>query len=182
MKCQRAFQHGWLAKYHWMVYSPSPIGAFCLPCSLFATERNNKRLSIPLSLLKGGFLINWQDIGWYLYALWSFSLLSWPVQQKFFSRLALLMSLSSLPRVSISRPTTAIDVDAPFVLPTPLVHVHLGATTTNAVVSDCHGRGGSLCTAGINYQSSKNTVVQLIVKITTKCNFIDNKCNFILII
>lgn len=41
-KCNRSFQHKWLTKYPWLVYSPELDGGFCLPCFFFATNRSTK--------------------------------------------------------------------------------------------------------------------------------------------
>ena len=41
-KCNRSFQHKWLTKYPWLVYSPELDGGFCLPCFFFATNRSAK--------------------------------------------------------------------------------------------------------------------------------------------
>ena len=41
-KCNRSFQHNWLTKYPWLVYSPKLDWGFCLSCFLFATNRSMK--------------------------------------------------------------------------------------------------------------------------------------------
>ena len=38
----RAFQLNWLAKYQWLEYSISLDAAFCRPCALFASFRQNR--------------------------------------------------------------------------------------------------------------------------------------------
>lgn len=40
---KRSFQYEWLNIFQWMVYSKSENGAFCLPCSLFAKNREMKK-------------------------------------------------------------------------------------------------------------------------------------------
>ena len=34
----RSFQAEWLDQFHWLVYSKSSDGGFCMPCVLFATR------------------------------------------------------------------------------------------------------------------------------------------------
>ena len=37
----RSFQYAWLKRFPWLVYSKSLDGGFCLPCALFAKNRQN---------------------------------------------------------------------------------------------------------------------------------------------
>ena len=39
--CMRSFQHKWLNKYPWLVYSKNLDGGFCKFCALFAKNRLN---------------------------------------------------------------------------------------------------------------------------------------------
>ena len=52
-KCNRSFQGSWLAKYPWLVCSPTLDGGFCLPCFLFARNRSGK-----------GILVNTPFVHW----------------------------------------------------------------------------------------------------------------------
>ena len=47
----RAFQHEWLIKYSWLVYSERMDGGFCLPCVLFGKHSSNlgQLVTSPLS-------------------------------------------------------------------------------------------------------------------------------------
>ena len=46
-----AFQHDWLCKYSWLVYSEEVAGGFCLPCVLFAKHSSDfgQLVSRPLT-------------------------------------------------------------------------------------------------------------------------------------
>ena len=47
-----AFQHDWLYKYSWLVYSEEMNGGFCLPCVLFAKHSSDfgQLVSRPLTV------------------------------------------------------------------------------------------------------------------------------------
>ena len=51
-KCNRLFQHKWLTKYSWLVYSPKLDGGSCLPCFLFSTNRCGKGVLVNSTFIR----------------------------------------------------------------------------------------------------------------------------------
>ena len=73
------FQHSWLEKYGWLVYSPAAGGGICKYCTLFASK-NDKRKYVGLLVIKtfvnlvkavgkDGVLENYQNNQYHKYAV-----------------------------------------------------------------------------------------------------------------
>lgn len=54
--CQRRFNHSWLDKYPWLIYSPKLDGVFCGPCALL--------LPNSMSRAEKGLLVNRPFSNW----------------------------------------------------------------------------------------------------------------------
>ena len=48
----RSFQYAWLKRFPWLVYSKSLDGGFCLPCALFAKNRQSLRVLVNNPFIK----------------------------------------------------------------------------------------------------------------------------------
>ena len=42
----RYFQHSWLQRFNWLVYSREANGGFCLPCMLFGQATDNMDVGV----------------------------------------------------------------------------------------------------------------------------------------